>query len=140
MDHSERDDLLHNLVYAYCRWRWLVLAAAALLFAMVVFITFLMTPTWTAEVHMVAESTLPPPSGKFADPTRAERQIVPGMYGEHVSRILQSAVDTLYVWHTRAQHRHELRSLLTRDDRIFQDIGRNREDIAWEAIKPFWQA
>ena len=58
----------------------------------------------------------------------------------HVSRILQGAVDTLYVWHARAQHRHELRGLLTRDDRIFRDIGRDREDIAWEAIKPFWQA
>jgi uncharacterized protein YjiS (DUF1127 family) len=57
----------------------------------------------------------------------------------HVFHGLQLAVNTLLTWVDRSRKRHELRDLLTREDRVFKDIGLQRHDVFNEAYKRFWQ-
>lgn len=57
----------------------------------------------------------------------------------HVLRGLQFAVNTAFVWMDRARKRHELRDLLSRDERVFKDIGLQRHDVFYESSKWFWQ-
>ena len=58
----------------------------------------------------------------------------------HVLSGLHKVIDTFRTWADRAAKRRELRELLTRDTRLFQDIGLYRHEIAREAFKPFWRA
>ena len=57
----------------------------------------------------------------------------------HVLRGLQFAVTTAHTWMDRARKRHELRGLLSRDERVFKDIGVQRQDVHLESSKWFWQ-
>ena len=58
----------------------------------------------------------------------------------HVLSGLQGLVSTVFTWAERIRTRRELRELLDREDRIFQDIGQHRNEIEYQAFKPFWKA
>jgi len=89
MNLSDRDDFLHNMAYAFCRWKYVVVGTFLILVAMVFFAGYMMNPTWQTEFHMLAEPTLPPATAGFPDPTRPKREFSADMYSQHVVRTLQ---------------------------------------------------
>ena len=89
MNISERDEFLHNLVYAYCRWKVAAVVVFLVMFIFVFFAAYLLTPTWTAEAHLLVEPALPPPTGPFANPTRPAMQQKSAMHAEHAIRVLK---------------------------------------------------
>ncbi|MFQ5995527.1 MAG: DUF1127 domain-containing protein [Acidiferrobacterales bacterium] len=50
---------------------------------------------------------------------------------------ISRALDTVAAWHERARQRRHLMEL---DDRLLQDIGLTRADVARETGKSFWEA
>jgi len=48
-----------------------------------------------------------------------------------------AALEILHTWQKRAEERHELARLTTRDAR---DIGLTESQLEFEASKPFWRA
>jgi uncharacterized protein YjiS (DUF1127 family) len=50
---------------------------------------------------------------------------------------LSHALDTLWLWQSRARGRQELRTF---DDHLLRDIGITRLQAEAEADKPFWRA
>ena len=50
---------------------------------------------------------------------------------------ISRALDAVAVWHERARQRRRLMEL---DDRLLQDIGLTRADVARETSKSFWEA
>ncbi len=51
--------------------------------------------------------------------------------------LFHHAREVLHTWHQRAQERHELAQLTSRDAR---DIGLAPSQLEFEASKPFWRA
>lgn len=86
---SHRDDFLHNLAYAMCRWKFAIVGIFLLLVVMVFFAGYLMTPSWQAKVYLLAEPTSTPARSAFPDPTRQVQRQSSDFYGQHVVRILQ---------------------------------------------------
>lgn len=86
---SDRDDFLHNLAYAMCRWKYGIVAIFFALVVMVFFAGYMMNPTWKAEVYLLAEPTLSPPRSAFPDPMRPVQRQTTDFYAQHVIRILQ---------------------------------------------------
>lgn len=50
--------------------------------------------------------------------------------------LLVVAVRVLWQWSERARQRRDLETL---DDRMLEDIGLHRADVARECAKPFWR-
>ena len=46
---------------------------------------------------------------------------------------------TLHTWQHRREERRALRDLLRLDDWLLADIGCDRNAVAWEVRRPFWQ-
>ncbi len=86
---SDRDEFLHNLAYAMCRWKYAILGIFALTVFMVFFAGYMLTPSWKAEVYLLAEPTLTPPRSAFPDPTRVVTRQTTDLYSQHLIRILQ---------------------------------------------------
>jgi uncharacterized protein YjiS (DUF1127 family) len=51
-------------------------------------------------------------------------------------RAISGAGEALLTWQERARQRRALADL---DDRMLDDIGLRRADVAQEAMKPFWR-
>ena len=60
MEFSERDDFVHGLVYAYCRWKWAIMIASVVLTIMIFFVGYLVTPTWKAQIFLQVEASTAP--------------------------------------------------------------------------------
>jgi uncharacterized protein involved in exopolysaccharide biosynthesis len=88
-DTSTREDFLHNMAYAFCRWKYLMLVTFVAMVALVFFAAYLIEPTWDVKVKLQAVPSVSPPRDLFADPTRPKSDTRPEMYGEHVIRILE---------------------------------------------------
>ncbi len=86
---SAREDFLHNTVYAYFRWKRLAWITFFALLVTILFIGYLITPTWEAEMYVVAEPTTPPPTSGYADPTRSKSQQKNAVYAQYVKQVLQ---------------------------------------------------
>lgn len=51
--------------------------------------------------------------------------------------LFHNALEVFHTWQKRAQERHELAQLSSRDAR---DIGLSEAQVEFEANKPFWRA
>ncbi len=67
------------------------------------------------------------------DPRAAAIHI--GIFGR-LRRDAGELLRLLPVWQDRERQRHRLRRL---DDRLLNDMGLSRADVAHEAVKPFWR-
>lgn len=88
MEFKERDDFVHNVLYAYFRWAWLVAVVFVFLFSSVFFMAWLLTPTWGSKAYLALDPTMPPPTSRFADPTRLKGERMDASYAYQAVQIL----------------------------------------------------
>lgn len=88
MEFGERDDFVHNLLYAYFRWKYGILVLFLLLFTSVFLAAWLITPTWESKVYLVVEPAVAPSNSRFADPTRPKPERMDAEYAYQASQML----------------------------------------------------
>ena len=71
----------------------------------------------------------------FETPVAAFRGKHAGHAGSFL-RVLDAAVDKVYLWQERAAQRTHLAGL---DDHLLKDLGISRAEVLREAAKPFWR-
>jgi len=88
MEFTERDDFVHNTLYAYCRWAWLAVLTFGLLCFLVFFMAWLLTPRWDSKAYLALDPTTAPPASQFADPTRWKGERMEAAYAYQAIQIL----------------------------------------------------